>query len=235
MQKTKWYQKRILSVPAGGIIIGFLLLALMQLVYYNIGGIYARQPGQTIHILKIAALDDAIPMVQIFIIPYLYSYVFWLVGLIAPSKTEKNFYYDWVIGSVIALTMGVIIFLVYPTYMYRDQEGLYELAGTGFLGKLITSLYDGDGKELAACLFPSYHCLTSSLCLLGVWGRKEISKGFRIYTLILAVMIYCSTLFVKQHYIPDVICGISLALIGIGISRKFHFGRKLADRFPLIF
>ena len=231
MKKEKWYQKKIIKVPVYGIIIGLLLQVLMQIIYYPLGGWYANLPGKTIHILKIDAIDDAIPMVKIFILPYILSYVYWLIGLIIPAKNDKQYYFDWVIGSVIALTVGCIIFFIYPTYMYRDQPDLYAMAGDDFLGKLITTIYDGDGKNLASCLFPSYHCLTSTLCLLGALGRKEISKGYRIYSLIFAVLIYLSTLFVRQHYTPDVICGILLAVLGIGLSKKFHWGRILAKRF----
>lgn len=56
-------------------------------------------------------------------------------------------------------------------------------------------------------------------------GRKEIPKWFRVYSLITAVIIYFSTVFVKQHYFIDVIAGIVIAIISYAICKKLKAGR----------
>ena len=50
---------------------------------------------------------------------------------------------------------------------------------------------------MAFNLFPSYHCLISTYCYLGVRKQPEISRGFRIYSLVMAALIGLSTLLTK--------------------------------------
>ena len=56
-------------------------------------------------------------------------------------------------------------------------------------------------------------------------GRKEIPKWYRIYAVVLAVTIYMSTLFVKQHFVLDVVSGILIGAVFSVFSYKWHWGR----------
>lgn len=221
--------KKIGNIPVYGIIIGMLLLAIMQLCYYNIGIWFGDHVNHAQHVWKIPAIDDAIPIIPIFIIPYAFSYVFWLIGLIAASKNDIDFYCDWVIGSLIALTAGLIFFCAYPTIINRFDENLYIRAGQGILSDGIRFFYDHDGVEIGRNLAPSYHCLTSCLCFLATFRKKVFSRPFRVYTALMSVLIYCSTVFVKQHYVIDIPFGILLAVGGVAISQRYHLGKKLKN------
>ncbi|MBQ1521435.1 MAG: phosphatase PAP2 family protein, partial [Erysipelotrichaceae bacterium] len=82
-----------------------------------------------------------------------------------------------------------------------------------------------DGSEMAYNLVPSYHCLISAYCYLGVRKQPEISKGFRVYSLIMAILISISTVCTKQHYIIDVVTG-----VGISIGCYLLMNRVYSDR-----
>lgn len=65
--------------------------------------------------------------------------------------------------------------------------------------------------DAADNLFPSIHCLVSWFCFLAVKGQKKIPIWYKAVSFILAVLVFLSTLFTKQHVIVDVAGGIFLA------------------------
>lgn len=67
--------------------------------------------------------------------------------------------------------------------------------------------------------------MLSTLSYLGVMRRKEIPLWFRIYSLVTALLIYCSVVFTKQHYVVDIFGGIAIALVFYFLSTRFQWGR----------
>jgi membrane-associated phospholipid phosphatase len=99
-------------------------------------------------------------------------------------------------------------------------------AEPGFFNQLLATVYAADGSTLAFNLFPSYHCLISLYCYLGVRKQPEISKGFQVYSLVMVVLICLSTLFTKQHYIIDMIGGLGISLACYALMHRLDPGRK---------
>ena len=60
-------------------------------------------------------------------------------------------------------------------------------------------------------LFPSIHCLVSWFCFIGIRGRKNVPRAYRVFSCLFALLVCVSTQFTKQHYIVDVFGGILLA------------------------
>lgn len=200
------------KVPKSGWIMGVFLLVI-EYVFYLLGNTLSNLFNITPISPKIDIIDNNIKMVKIFIIPYIYSYAFWLFAPIVVSLTSKKNFYNYVIGLLLAYFIGFLIFTFMPTYINRIDEGLYDALGNDILSKLIRLIYNSDGKEYGYNLFPSYHCLISTYCYLGIRKQKEISTGFKVYTLIMAILICMSTVLVKQHYFLDIIGGVSIAII----------------------
>lgn len=202
----------------------------MQQIFYRLGDFIPRTFGLSWHTSE-TGIDSYIPYIRIFIIPYVYSFLFWVMGLIVPSKCGKEYYWDYIVGVWIALTIGTITMVIYPTMMDRYASGLYDLAGDGILGKLTKVIYNMDGGQYATCLFPSFHCLTSMVCVLGVWKKKEFSKGWQLYTWVVSILIFIATVTIKQHYFMDVVFGIGYAILGVWLGTHFHLGKWFAKHF----
>lgn len=216
-----------------GIIIGIVWAILQHQIYllgHGLAGIIGFEPFSP----KLP-LDDMIPIVNIFIIPYVWAYLFWAMGPMAVSKCDKRHFADYMAANVFACLLGMIALGLLPTYMDRVAEGLYDVSeNPGVLEKLRLFWYSMDGSEMAYNLLPSFHCINSTLCYLGVMGRKEIPKWFRAYSLVTALLIFASTLYVKQHFLLDVPTGIAVAVFAYFICKKFHWGRAF-DPFVRIF
>lgn len=206
------------------IIIGFAY-ALSQHGIYLTGHWLASLFGFTPFLPKIP-LDDMIPIVSIFIIPYIWSYLYWAMGPMIVSTCEKQHFKDYMAACVISCLLGMLCLAFFPTYMDRELEGLYAVVeNPTFWDKLRQFWYSLDGSRMAYNLLPSFHCINSTLCYLGVMGRKEIPLWFRIYSLITTLLIFASTCYVKQHYVLDVVTGAALAGIVFFLCKQFHWGR----------
>lgn len=225
-------KNRIKEIPAYGWILGVVYFGL-QYGMYRLANFIANTTGTVswAFIPKIPFIDDHIPVVSIFVVIYVFSYVFWIFGPIIASLTEKENFLNYIIGLSAAYIIGFLIFVFAPTYMDRTAEGLLEIANRpGLFNHLLGTVYSSDGSALAFNLFPSYHCLISLYCYLGIRKREEVSKGIRVYSLIMAMLICMSTVLTKQHYFADIIGGLSISIICYTVVQKLNPGRRIMER-----
>ncbi len=212
------------KVKLYGIILGIITLALQHGIYLLANDL-AHVVGVTPFLPKIEVIDGNIPIIPIFIIPYVWAYAYWAMAPMAVSKCEFSHFLNYLATYLVACLLGALVLTFAPTYMDRVAEGLYDQSKQGFLYSLMRFWYSLDGGDMAYNLLPSFHCINSTVSYLGVCGRKEIPLWFRIYSLIITILIFASTLFVKQHFILDVFSGIAVALIAYFVCMKWNWGR----------
>ncbi|SKA84373.1 PAP2 superfamily protein [Caloramator quimbayensis] len=148
-------------------------------------------------------LDNSIPVVPIFIVFYLGSYLFWIFNYILISRISEDNCYRLAISDILGKLTCFIIYITFPTTNVRP-----ELTSTNVFVDMLKFLYSVDA---ANNLFPSIHVLVSWYCFAGIRCNKTIPLWYRYFSLFMAVMISISTLTTKQHVIADVIAGVVLA------------------------
>lgn len=164
------------------------------------------------HNMKIF-LDDWIPFCPEFISIYILSYVFWVVGFILIARENKQICYRFLSAEIIAKLVCLFFFIVYPTTLARPVlEG-----NLGFWEQLTKLIYDHDA---ANNLFPSIHCLESWICFRGAMYLKKVPKWYLPFSFIAAILVFLSTVFVKQHVVIDIIGAVFVVEIGIFITGK---------------
>jgi membrane-associated phospholipid phosphatase len=146
------------------------------------------------------ALDSAIPVVPIFVIPYdslqPYIYATLILFLLFRSKYFQS----------ACLAMITVWFISYGFYYFLQSEVIRPvLTGTDTFSKMVMNVYAGDN---AFNDFPSLH--TSLSTILAIHWVK-VNKPLGIVLSIWTALIVTSTLLVKQHYIADLIFGLALA------------------------
>lgn len=206
---------------------------LVQTSFYFITSFVVEKSNGAIqtYIPKIPVIDDHIPLIPVFVIVYWYSYFFWIGATLRIAKTSKQHFTNWIIAFVISESIGFIIFCLYPTTMDRVQEGLFVLADRkDFMSRLLWFTYMHDGGEFGHNLFPSYHCMFSMSCYMGVRRKEKIPKWKRIYTFVEIILIFMSTLFTKQHFFMDVIGGIGISILCNVLVEKWNPGRRFRPR-----
>ena len=175
---------------------------------------------------KLPVLDDLTPLIPVFVVIYIFSYVFWVCGTAAVSLTGKQHYINYLWGLLASLLVGFLFFVFAPTYIDRVAEGaMAEVQKPGLFRWMLGFIYRSDGGNLGYNLFPSLHCQSSLYCYLGVRKRPEIPGWFRRYTLVMVVLICLSTLFTRQHYCMDVVSGLAVAAICYALAQKLDPGR----------
>lgn len=149
------------------------------------------------------AFDDMIPIMAWMVVIYFACYIFWIANYIFGCQQEKEEAFRFISADFLAKVVCLICFVVYPTTNVRP-----EIVGTSIWDELLKFLYQIDAADN---LFPSIHCLTSWFCFIAVRKNKSISIGYKIASVVMALMVCVSTLTTKQHVFIDVIGGVGLA------------------------
>lgn len=159
------------------------------------------------------SLDRVIPYVKEFIIIYIpVAYLQWIIGFYMISRDTRENCFTLVGAEMIGKLLCLICFLFLPATMVRA-----EISGTDFLNRCVRYLYEIDPADN---LFPSIHCLESWVIFRSTFYLKSLPKWVKPFQLIISLLIFASTLFVKQHVIADVIGGVIVVEIGLLIMNS---------------
>ena len=145
-------------------------------------------------------IDDKIPFIIYFIIPYCIWYLMlFLVPYLLYLKDKNNFI-RYTLSFIFLVIISNIIFIAYPTTVIRP-----EVSNDTILGLLTNFIYDMDTPALN-CL-PSLHCGISMLWILCTFNNSKLKKYEYLIISIISIIIMLSTLFIKQHVIIDLLLG----------------------------
>lgn len=153
-------------------------------------------------------LDVFIPLWPIWAVPYLLSLPWWIIAYTwAALKMPAELYRTFVAATIGVMLTSYMIFIAYPTYIERPI-----LEGTDWTIELIRFIYSQDRIYNA---FPSGHTYSTILIALFWWNWQS---QLRWLWAIITMLILISTLFTRQHNLPDLIGGIVLACAGYRLS-----------------
>lgn len=220
-----------------------ILIIGIQAAYFGIG--YAFGPLLMSKVYKITpwivGIDDNIPLVPYFF-AQMYCVYFVAVplgALLASSKSKKDFI-NLVIAWNVVLAIGMVICAVCPTYMDRESG----VPGIPDGGNLIEYIKDKGGFSywiLKTLVFkarfswnkmPSFHCLSSIFCYLGIARRKDTHLATRISWLFISLSICVSTFMIKQHYSTDFILAVLICMIGSTLIKVSDPASKILQKHP---
>ena len=172
----------------------------------------------------VTGLDNKIPFMEVFILPYVSWYGFILFTLIFLCIYDKKAYYKTLLSVILGLVICYITYFVFQTTVPRP-----ELKISNFCTKLVLLIYSADRPYNC---FPSIHVLTCFLMVRGLCSSSIKNKLNLFIVSSMAVIIIISTLFIKQHVIADVVSGILLADLlfdivdGMEFEKYFKFNRS---------
>lgn len=179
---------RVLAIVGGGL----LLAALFALpARFHLG-----QPT----ILDRSIVDDAIPFLDWTIWIYVSYYPFLILAIWLPHNDKLRS--DAVYGLLLAGTIGLIIFALWPTSIAREAPSL--AGATGFVWRLLFSV------DTMVNALPSMHVADTCLAAVALGSRNRI---WRVIAPAWATLIVLSTLTTKQHYAIDIPGGFALAAV----------------------
>lgn len=153
-------------------------------------------------------LDAFIPLWPIWAVPYLLSLQWWAIAFIwAALKMPDDLYRAFVVALLGVMLTSYLVYIIYPTYIERPV-----LAGTDWATELVRLIYSQDRVYNA---FPSGHTYFTVLIALFWWDWK---LRLRWLWVAITLLVLLSTLFTRQHNLPDLAGGTALAYAGYRLS-----------------
>ena len=163
-------------------------------------------------------LDDRIPLVTWFVIIYvILAYAQWIYGFYLAARERKPICYEVYGAEITAKVICLICFLVIPTTMVR-----HDLTATDFLSRWVQSVYNIDAADN---LFPSIHCLESYVLTRGAFKMERCPAWYKWGSIPVTILVFLSTLFMRQHVIADVISAVAAVEIGflvMGLWKRYR-------------
>lgn len=168
---------------------------------------------QVIHM----AVDDYIPFCEVFVIPYFLWFIYISAVVLFFFFKDKTDYYK----TCIFLFTGMTIFLIVST-LWPNGHHLRPIVmpRDNIFTQWVSALY---GTDTATNLWPSIHVYNSLGAHFAIVKSKafEHNKPVRIGSLVLAVSIILSTMFIKQHSVFDVLTAFVLAAVMYAVVYRY--------------
>ncbi len=153
------------------------------------------------------ALDDVIPFHELFLIPYCFWYVLIVISLVYFLLYDTESFKKLQIFIIVTQVVAMAIYIIWPT---RQDLRPMEFERQNILTALMAFIYQFD-TNTGVC--PSLH-VAYSIGIASAWCKSGAAgRGWKIFTVVAAVLISISTTFVKQHSAVDVFAAIPLALL----------------------
>ncbi len=172
------------------------------------------------HYLIHSPLDDYIPFVEYFIVPYLLWFIFMVVMVLYFFFTSKKEFYDLFLFLVLGMTAFLIISTVFPNGLALRPT---TFARVNIFVDLVKRLY---ATDTPTNVLPSIHVFNSVAIAIAARRSASLKQHpvWRRGSYVIAALIVMSTMFLKQHSVTDVIA----AFVMIAILYQIIYAR--ADR-----
>ncbi len=199
---------------------------LSYLIIYQLWFIYVeRTVTRRFHIVHMA-VDDYIPFVEIFIVPYLlwFGYVAFAIAWFFFKDVQD--YYKICTFLFVGMTVFLVVSTVYPNGHYLRPR-VFER--DNIFISMVKGLYMLDTPTN---LFPSIHVYNSLGVHMAVMHSEKLreKKWVKRGSFVMMLSIIASTMFLKQHSVFDVITGCLMALVMYTLvyARDWQPGRREA-------
>lgn len=161
------------------------------------------------------ALDDAIPFLPIFILPYFGWYLYISVLPVVVCFRDRQAFVRQCVTMYIIMAAAILTFVIFPTAIDFTPDA----SGNGLLLWLCRWIYSHDRP---VNVLPSMHCTQAVGIYLTTFCGSTLRKyrGLRIAAAVLAALICLSTVFVRQHSVLDGVIGVALASAVYALVRK---------------
>ncbi len=145
-------------------------------------------------------LDDALPLVPLFVIPYVSLEPLIYFSLIVFLVFRTRIFQSAALSVILAMLVSYLVYFLLQSEVIRPV-----VAGTDLFSRMVRDVYAGDNPYND---FPSLHTSLSTIIAIH-WWRTDRRLG--IVAAAWTALIVVSTVFVKQHYVADVASGLLLA------------------------
>ncbi|MFZ2026137.1 MAG: phosphatase PAP2 family protein [Microgenomates group bacterium] len=151
-------------------------------------------------------IDDSIPFLPVFIIPYISYFPYIIVTIISIWNTRYvyEFFASYIISYVVA---GIFWYLV-PNGVKRPT-----ITGKDVFSRMTAYIFKHDDDTNG---FPSAHVFATLICSYFLFLAFP---AYFLFVLFMACAIIASTVLVKQHYVIDILGGILVFFVSVFLMK----------------
>lgn len=156
-----------------------------------------------------SSIDDKIPFIEYFIVPYLLWFVFIAVVFLYFFFTDVQGFYKLALMTFTGMTIFLVICTVIPNGLDL-RPVIYER--NNIFVDMVKILYRADTPTN---VLPSLHVFNTLSVCIAMWHSSVLRKHRIICggAYILSVLIILATVFLKQHSVIDVSAAFLMALV----------------------
>ena len=171
--------------------------------------IYLEKRTDVHYFLIHSPLDDYIPFVEYFIVPYLLWFAFVAGAAGYFFFTDKTGFYRLSAFLIVGMTFFLFLCTVFPNGLNLRPA---TFARDNIFVELVKHVY---ATDTPTNVLPSIHVFNSLGVCIAIWHSEALKKHRKIQygAYLLAVLIILSTVFLKQHSVTDVIAAFALACV----------------------
>ena len=175
-------------------------------------------PAQNCYVVH-SPLDDMIPFMEIFIVPYVFWYVLIALTLVYFALYNVENFKGFQKFIMASQFIPMLIYIVFPT-MQELRPNLDEIARSNIFKDLVGFLYTID-TNTNVC--PSMH-VAYSIGIASAWLKeKSASTVWKIFIVVNVILICLSTAFIKQHSVIDAFAAIPVCIVAEVIAFGKNF------------
>lgn len=186
----------------------YLLLQAYWLIYLPWFAYLERTVTSHFHVIHME-LDDKIPFISVFAIPYFLWFGYVAVAFCYTYLHDKQEYLRACGFLFTGMTIFLIVSTVYPNGHYM-RYGV--TLGSGVFDQMVRWLWETD---TATNLFPSIHVFNSIGAHIALTRSENLrdNKVVKYTSFTLMCSIILATVFIKQHSVFDVMTALLMALV----------------------
>lgn len=160
------------------------------------------------HFIIHSPIDDYIPFVEYFIVPYLLWFIF-IIGTAAYFFfTDTAGFYRYAAFLCAGMTLFLIICTVFPNALNLRP---HTFVRDNIFSQMVQMLY---AVDTSTNVLPSIHVFNSVGAVIAISRSQALRANHRkiqYASYALAILIILSTVFLKQHSVTDVMAAFALA------------------------
>lgn len=164
-------------------------------------------------------IDDYIPFIEIFVIPYILWFVYICVVVLYLMFASKEDFFKCCAFLFGGMTICLIIYTIWPN---AQNLRVNPFPRNNVFTRLVSMFYTADTCTNVCPSIHVYNSIGAHIAIIHCEKLKKI-RWVRISSLILMVLICLSTMFIKQHSFVDFVAGVALAAIMYVVVYKVNY------------
>ncbi len=184
----------------------------LYLPIYLIGFFWVESyvPSDSQYWVSHTPLDDLIPFVEAFVIPYCLWFPFMILTGLYLMFYDAPAFSRYMLAIAISFTASIVFFVFFPNGQNLRPA---TFAHDNLFTRVIGLIYAADTNTN---VLPSIHVVGSVLVVFALFDTKRLKARrflwIKAAAILLAVLITAATVFIKQHSMLDIYAGLAVCI-----------------------